>query len=105
MQQFSDIVKLVRTESGLSQNQLAKELGVSAIYISKIETGQKKASKQFLSRLAKYLDVHPAALAPFLFLNNDVLPSRLGPVEKILLNLGDELQKQLINKRIRHGDN
>lgn len=94
---------MVRSEFGLSQSQLAKELGVSTIYISKIETGQKKASKQFLSRLAEYVDVHPATLAPFLFLNDDVQSSQVGVLEQMLLRLGDELQKQLIKKRASHG--
>jgi transcriptional regulator with XRE-family HTH domain len=100
MQQFSAIVKMVRSETGLSQDTFAKKLGVSTIYISKIETGQKEASKQFLSRLADFVEVHPATLAPFLYTNQDVKKENLGAVEKLLIQLGDELQKKLIQKKL-----
>jgi len=101
MNKFSDIVRQVRNEAGLSQSQFAKQLGVSAIYISKIETDQKEASKNFVQKLARYVDVHPAALAPFLFLNPDVKTTELSTLERQLISLGEKLQQQLIKKRVQ----
>ena len=102
MNKFSDIVKQVRTESGLSQSQFATQLEVSAIYISKIETDQKEASKKFVQKLADFVGVHPAALAPFLFLNPDVKESELSGIERQLISLGEQLQQKLIKKRVKN---
>ena len=105
MKKFGDIVKTVRTKSGLTQDSFAKELGVSSIYISKIETDQKDVSKQFVIRLAEYVGVHPSALAPFLFLNPDVDESKLSEIEKKLIALGESLQLKLISKKFREENN
>lgn len=104
MNKFSDIVRQVRLEAGLSQSQFAKKLDVSAIYISKIETDQKDASKNFVQKLAKYVGVHPAALAPFLFLNPDVEVSELSSLERQLISIGEQLQQRLIKKRVQNHD-
>ncbi len=105
MKKFGDIVKTVRKKSGLTQDSFAKELGVSSIYISKIETDQKDVSKQFVIRLAEYVGVHPSALAPFLFLNPDVDESKLSDIEKKLIALGESLQIKLISKKFREENN
>lgn len=100
MKKFSDLVKDIREQSGLSQNEFAIELGVSSIYISKIETDQKEVSKKFLSKLADFTGVHPSALAPFLYLNDDINPNELSPLERKLISLGEQLQSKLIKKKV-----
>lgn len=102
MKKFSEIVRTIRDGSGLSQNEFAKELGVSSIYVSKIETEQKEVSKKFLIRLAEFADIHPSALAPFLFFNDDIDESKLSDIEKSLVNFGENLQARLIEKKFTH---
>lgn len=50
-------IKLVRTASGLKQQELAKRLEVSPNYISLIENGKREPSISFLNRLADTLGV------------------------------------------------
>ncbi|MEK7462687.1 MAG: helix-turn-helix transcriptional regulator [Patescibacteria group bacterium] len=102
MKKISEIVRNVRDESGLSQNDFARKIGVSSIYISKIETDQKEVSKKFLIKLAEFIDVHPSALAPFLFLNNDIDEYKLSEIERKLINLGENLQLSLIKKKLNN---
>lgn len=59
---FPDIgaaVRAARTRLGISQAQLAKELRVSQMYVSKIETGKVKSmSREVFERLTAWLDAH-----------------------------------------------
>ena len=49
-------LKLLRTASNLTQSSLAKDLKVTASYLSLIENGRKEPSLTFLKRFAKKLD-------------------------------------------------
>jgi len=96
---FSDLIKQIRKESGLTQSQLATVLGVSTVLIAMIETGQKPASKNMVVRLAKALNVHPLSLAPSLFFDIDGRKNKLSGVEKSLIDLGMKLQEKLIKEK------
>ena len=50
-------LKLLRTASNLTQGFLAKELKVTANYLSLIENGRREPSLTFLKRFAKTLDI------------------------------------------------
>lgn len=50
-------LKLLRTASNLTQGFLAKELNVTANYLSLIENGRREPSLTFLKRFAKKLDI------------------------------------------------
>ena len=50
-------IKLVRTASGIRQKEVARKLGVTANYISLIESGKREPSISFLKQLAKLLGV------------------------------------------------
>lgn len=52
-------VREFRRLSGLTQQELARRVGVSAVFISKTERGLKLPSLDTLLRLAKALDVPP----------------------------------------------
>ena len=58
-------LKLLRTASNLTQISLAKDLNVTANYLSLIENGRKEPSLTFLKRFSKKLD---APLGYFLWL-------------------------------------
>lgn len=62
MENFSDRLKSARKNSGVTQAELAKQVGVSQATIANIENGRNKASTEVLS-LAKILGVSPDWLA------------------------------------------
>ncbi|MBI1777145.1 MAG: type II toxin-antitoxin system prevent-host-death family antitoxin [Proteobacteria bacterium] len=50
-------LKALREHRGLTQAKLAKASGTSAVYISQIERGQRRAGRKLLAKLGKALDV------------------------------------------------
>lgn len=99
MYNFQDLLKQIRKEGDLTQEELAKVLNVSTILISMLETGQKEASKNFIERLAEKLGVHPSSIAPFVFSEENI--KDLSGVEKKLISLGEQLQNYLIKTKSR----
>ena len=57
-------LRVLRQSLGLTQAQMALELGVSASYITLIEADQRPASARFLMRLAEVYDLNISELAP-----------------------------------------
>ncbi|RJL20569.1 helix-turn-helix domain-containing protein [Paracoccus siganidrum] len=57
-------LRVLRQSLGLTQAQMATELGVSASYITLIESDQRPASARLLMRLAEVYDLNIAELAP-----------------------------------------
>ena len=51
---FSNRLRTIRVESGLTQQQLANELGVSVAALSYYETGRRIPDIVFLSKLSEY---------------------------------------------------
>ena len=94
MYNFPDLLKQIRKEGNLTQEELARVLKVSTILISMIESGQKDVSKNFLEKLAKRMGVRPSSIAPFVFHNENT--NNLSKIEKQLIVLGEKIQKHLI---------
>lgn len=59
-------LRVLRNSLGLTQAQMAAELGVSASYITLIESDQRPASARFLVKLAEIYDLNVSELAPSL---------------------------------------
>ncbi len=57
-------LRVLRGSLGLTQGQMAAELGVSPSYITLIEADQRPASARFLMKLAEVYDLNVAELAP-----------------------------------------
>lgn len=57
-------LRVLRGSLGLTQSQMAAELGVSASYITLIEADQRPASARFLMKLAEVYDLNVSELAP-----------------------------------------
>lgn len=57
-------LRVLRKSLGLTQAQMAEQLGVSASYITLIESDQRPASAKLLMRLAQVYDLNVAELAP-----------------------------------------
>jgi len=101
MYTFSNLVKNIRSEAGLTQEELARILGVSTVLIAMIETGQKQASKNFIERLAEKLEVHPTSITPFIFIDKDFNSKLLSSIERSLVGVGESMQKYLVNSRAK----
>lgn len=67
MNSATEIIKSVRAQRGLSQEQMATDLGVTANYISLIENSKKKPGMKFLEDVASKYDV------PLVLLAKDIL--------------------------------
>lgn len=63
MNTFSDMLKLLRKEKGLSQLELGSILGVGKSLISMYENGQRKPSYEMLEAIADYFNVDMDYLA------------------------------------------
>ena len=50
-------VKVYRVHRGITQKQLAHEVGINTVYLSQIETGRRTGSTQTLAKLARSLNV------------------------------------------------
>lgn len=59
---FAKNLKRIRSESGLSQEELAHRAGLHRTYISSIERGERNVSLENIFALAEALKVSPADL-------------------------------------------
>ena len=99
MHTFSELIKKIRNEAGLTQAQFAKAMGVSTVLIAMIESGQKEVSKKLILRLAKEMDVHPSSITPFIFIDNSFNNRGVSKIEQPFIHWGEKIQKILIEDR------
>ena len=82
-------IKIVRQRNGLTQDQLAEQVGLSPKYISGIERGVENPSMDILLRMAKMLGVEPYDL--FLFRESEESEKALRKgIEKMVREAGRE---------------
>ncbi len=93
---FPDLIKQIRKESGLTQNEFAYSLGVSPILIPMVETGQKQVSKGLIKKLADKLEISSSTLFPFIFIDQNTSLKNLSSLEKKLIDIGSKMQTHLI---------
>lgn len=99
MYTFPDLIKKIRKEASLTQSDFAIALDVSPVLIAMVETGQKEVSKNFITKLANLMEVHPSSITPFLFFETNQSPQGLSGIEKSLVNFGEKMQQHLIHKK------
>ncbi len=99
MYTFPELIKKIRDEADLNQADFATALGVSVGLIAMIETGQREVSKKFVSTLAEKLEVHPASITPFLYIDEKNPLAKRNPMERKLIQWGEDLQTLLITKK------
>ena len=102
MYTFPQLLKEIRKESELTQEDFAKALNVSTVLISMIETGQKEVSKNLIVKLANKLEVQPSSITPFLFLSNDFQNGKISEIEKKFIGIGEKLQSHLIKTKSKN---
>lgn len=98
MYSFPKLIKMIRSEAGLTQAEFAAELKVSPVLIAMVESGQKPVSKNLVLKLAGCLKVHPSSITPFLYEDN-VVEAELSKIEKQFLAVGAKLQQHLIKTK------
>ena len=54
---YKEIIKKRRLEMGLSQNKLAKLVGITQPFMNEIESGRKSPSVEVLIKICKELDI------------------------------------------------
>ena len=54
---YKEIIKKKRIEKGLSQNKLAKLVGITQPFMNEIESGRKSPSIEVLIRICEELDI------------------------------------------------
>lgn len=101
MYTFPELIKKIRDEAGLTQADFADAVGVSAVLITMIETGQKEVSKNFLLKLAEKMNVHPASITPFLFINEENPIGSNSKMERLFIDWGEKMQTLLIKDRAK----
>lgn len=101
MYTFPELIKKIRKESCLSQEQLANVIGVSTVLIAMVETGQKKVSKNLLTKLAEKMQVHPASITPFIFIDKDNPIEAVSGIEKKFIQWGEQMQEHLIRDKAK----
>ncbi|WP_437831461.1 helix-turn-helix domain-containing protein [Niallia taxi] len=57
MSLLGERIKYIRNKRKLSQKEMAKELGVSNVQLSRYETGERKPDPEMLSSIADFLDI------------------------------------------------
>ena len=88
-------LKLLRVSSNLTQSSLAKDLNVTANYLSLIENNRKEPSLTFLKRFSKRLD---APLGYFLWL---CLEENSSSEELVLKNNMNDLLVNIIRDKTK----
>jgi transcriptional regulator with XRE-family HTH domain len=62
---IGEAIKLIRTINGKKAVDLAKELDVSASYLSLVESGKKRPSIDLIEKFARIMDVRPSQVLFF----------------------------------------
>lgn len=88
-------LKLLRTASDLTQISLAKDLNVTANYLSLVENGRKEPSLTFLKKFSKTLDA-PLGYLLWIALEDKSLPEELDVKQKM-----DELLVNIIREKAK----
>jgi transcriptional regulator with XRE-family HTH domain len=92
-------LKLLRVASDLKQTSLAKDLNVTANYLSLVESGKKEPSLTFLKKFAHRLNV-PLGYFLWIALENINLPEELAfkvKTDRLLVNILQRANKNSIN--------
>lgn len=95
---FPELIKEIRKNAGLNQEEFANLLWVSKIFIAQLETNKREPSKNFIKILSDKLQISSFSLMPFLSSDEIKDFESLSKIEKYLYNYWTQLQKKLIEQ-------
>lgn len=90
-------IKELRKRVGLSQDQLAENVGIESKYLSRIEVGKRQPSLDALERIADSLHVEMKELFDYTHLDNEAISQR--GIESALMGASNE-EMRLVFKLI-----
>lgn len=96
----SQLIRDIRKETGLNQEQFAKTLGISKILLALIETDQRNPSALFMEKLSSQMGVHVSTLLPFSALYEIDEKNQLSSIEKKLLNWSKDMRDYMLTKGV-----
>lgn len=91
MNQFGNEIRKQRESKGLLLRQAAAFLEIDTAFLSKVERGEKKSSREHVVKLAEFLDVQKEPLI-ILWLSDKLIDT---------LN-GDSLAKEALDMALKH---
>ncbi|WP_296228608.1 helix-turn-helix domain-containing protein [Ralstonia sp. UBA689] len=89
--EFGKTVRKARIDTGQTLLSMAQELGVTASFLSAMETGRKKISAEWVTRITGFFDLHGAPIPNLDTLaaaSNEVVPVDGLPLQHQLLVAG-----------------
>lgn len=96
---FSNIIKTLRKEAGLTQTELAQKLSIKQTTVSCWETGKAKPSPEMLMTLAKLFHVSVDYLLGTEAQSQPAIPSEDDPLKDIqfaLFGTHDEISEEMM---------
>ena len=55
---FGKAMKILRMDAGISQKEMARDLGVSSTFLSNMEIGRKKINANWVEKISEYFHLH-----------------------------------------------
>lgn len=106
MNQFGDLIKHLREQSGLIQRQIANLLSIDTPMLSKIERGVRSAKRRHVAQLSKIFNVPEEDLLSLWLADKiyDVVKDENVAIKAIQV-AKQELETNLITKRIKNTTN
>lgn len=99
MREFGSLLRLLRTNLGLTQTEMAELVHMSQPVYSRVEAGLRPLSMTALGRIAEFLGVSVEELVVAFFLLDDNLKEierrASDPVNKLLLALAQKCRERL----------
>jgi len=92
----NEMIKKIRAQRGLSQEDMAKDLGVTSNYISLVENGRKNAGNAFLKKLSNKYSIPLIILTKGALLPEGKSKKEKEVREKILKFI-DDLEKHFLH--------
>lgn len=85
-------IAILRKAQKISQKELAEKCGVSHVFISSIERGQKKPSKELKTKIVKALDITDKVFYANVYLYSSIPKSHLSGFTKKQIDFLDDLR-------------
>jgi len=87
--EFGRLVRKARIDTGVNLGQMAEDLGVTAPFLSGLETGRKKISKEWAEKISEYFSLRGLQVRGFKeaadISNQEVSLEGLSPAHQMLV--------------------